>query len=84
MSNSIDIAALGIGVALGYGLRKELKSTGNVCKAALLSAVAGAATAAAIEDAKRKVDDPQSQAPEATQGQQGQQGSGQNSNGGHV
>ena len=78
MSNSIDIAALGIGVALGYGLRKELKSTGNVCKAALLSAVAGAATAAAIEDAKRKVDDPQSQAPEAPQG------SGQNNNGGNV
>ena len=75
MSNSIDIAALGIGVALGYGLRKELKSTGNVCKAALLSAVAGAATAAAIEDAKRKVDDPQSQ-PQVPQSQSGQNGNG--------
>ena len=69
MANSIDLAALGIGVALGYGLRKELKSTGNVCKAALLSAVAGAATAAAIEDAKKEADDPQSQQPQQPQGQ---------------
>ena len=54
MANTLDIAALGIGVALGYGLRKEIKSTGNVCRNALLAAVAGAASAAAKKDEAEK------------------------------
>ena len=49
MANSIDLAALGIGVALGYGLRKEIRSTGEVCRNALLAAVAGAAATAAVK-----------------------------------
>ena len=76
MSNSIDLAALGIGVALGYGLRKEIKSTGNVCKAALLSAVAGAATAAAIEDAKSQNPQSETQQPQGTTQSNGGNGNG--------
>ena len=49
MANSIDLAALGIGVALGYGLRKEIKSTGEVCRNALLAGIAGAAATAAAQ-----------------------------------
>ena len=53
MANSVDIAAICLGAALGYGLRKEIKSTGEVCRNALLAAVAGAAaTAAAKADQK--------------------------------
>ena len=54
MSNTLDIAALGIGVALGYGLRNELKAAGSVCKNSLLAAatVAAETTAAAVEAAK--------------------------------
>ena len=71
MANSIDIAALGLGVALGYGLRKELQSAGGVCKSALLAGigVAAAAAAAGAEAAK----DPQSQPQQPQQpGQNGQ------------
>ena len=49
MANSIDLAALGIGVALGYGLRKEIRSTGEICRNALLSGIAGAAATAAAQ-----------------------------------
>ena len=53
MANSVDIAAICLGAALGYGLRKEIRSTGEVCRNALLAAVAGAAaTAAAKADQK--------------------------------
>ena len=47
MANSTDIAAICLGAALGYGLRKEIRSTGEVCRNALLAAVAGAAATAA-------------------------------------
>ena len=55
MANTLDIAALGIGVALGYGLRNELKAAGSVCKNSLLAAatVAAETTAAAVEAAKK-------------------------------
>ena len=49
MANSVDIAAICLGAALGYGLRKEIKSTGEVCRNALLAAVAGAAATAAAK-----------------------------------
>ena len=52
MANSIDIGAICLGAAIGYGLRKEIKSTGSVCRNALLAAVAGAAATAAAEGAK--------------------------------
>ena len=47
MANSVDVAAICLGAALGYGLRKEIRSTGEVCRNALLAAVAGAAATAA-------------------------------------
>ena len=47
MSNSIDLGAIALGAALGYGLRKEIRSTGEVCRNALLAAVASAAATAA-------------------------------------
>ena len=52
MANSIDVAAICLGAALGYGLRKEIKSTGEVCRNALLAAVAGAAATAAAKEAQ--------------------------------
>ena len=53
MANSIDLGAIALGACIGYGLRKEIKSTGEVCRNALLAAVAGAAaTAAAKADQK--------------------------------
>ena len=53
MANSIDLAAICIGAAIGYGLRKEIRSTGEVCRNALLAGVAGAAaTVAAKEEAE--------------------------------
>ena len=58
MANSIDLGAIALGMAVGYGLRKEIRSTGEVCRNALLAAVAGAAATAAKEEAESK---PQSQ-----------------------
>ena len=52
MANSIDLGAIALGMAVGYGLRKEIKSTGEVCRNALLAAVAGAAATAAAKEAK--------------------------------
>ena len=52
MANSIDVAAICLGAALGYGLRKEIRSTGEVCRNALLAAVAGAAATAAAKEAQ--------------------------------
>ena len=49
MSNSIDLGAIALGMAVGYGLRKEIRSTGEVCRNALLAAVAGAAATAAVQ-----------------------------------
>ena len=54
MANSIDLGAIALGVAVGYGLRKEIKSTGEVCRNALLAAVAGAAATAAAKDEKKE------------------------------
>ena len=54
MANSIDLGAIALGMAVGYGLRKEIKSTGEVCRNALLSAVAGAAATAAEKAAEKK------------------------------
>ena len=47
MANSIDLGAIVLGAMVGYGLRKEIKSTSNIAKNALLAAVAGAAVTAA-------------------------------------
>lgn len=52
MANSIDLGAICIGAALGYGLRKEIRSTGEVCRNALLAGIAGAAATAAAKDEK--------------------------------
>lgn len=53
MANSVDLATICLGAALGYGLRKEIRSTGEVCRNALLGAIAaGAATTAAKADQK--------------------------------
>ena len=49
MANSIDLGAIALGMAVGYGLRKEIKATGEVCRNALLAAVAGAAATAAAQ-----------------------------------
>ena len=53
MANSVDLGAIALGMAVGYGLRKEIRSTGEVCRNALLSAVAGAAATAAAKEAKK-------------------------------
>ena len=53
MANSVDLGAIALGMAVGYGLRKEIRSTGEVCRNALLAGIAGAAaTAAAKADQK--------------------------------
>ena len=49
MANSVDLAAICIGAAIGYGLRKEIRSTGEICRNALLAGVAGAAATAAAK-----------------------------------
>ena len=49
MANSVDLAAICLGAAIGYGLRKEIKSTGEVCRNALLAGIAGAAATAAAK-----------------------------------
>ena len=49
MANSIDLGVIALGACLGYGLRKEIKATGEVCRNALLAAVAGAAATAAAQ-----------------------------------
>ena len=54
MSNSIDLGAIALGMAIGYGLRKELKATGEVCRNALLSGVVGAAATAAAQGEAEK------------------------------
>ena len=54
MANSIDLGAIVLGAAIGYGLRKEIKSTGEVCRNALLAAVAGAAATAAAAQSNEK------------------------------
>ena len=58
MANSVDLAAICLGAAIGYGLRKEIKSTGEVCRNALLAGIAGAAATAA---AKAETETSQSQ-----------------------
>ena len=68
MANSIDLGAIALGACLGYGLRKELKSTAGVCKSALLAAATVATTtaAAAVEVAqKTEASQPQGQATQA-------------------
>ena len=59
MSSSIDLGAIALGMAVGYGLRKEIRSTGEICRNALLSAVAGAAATAAKEEAKKQLQNTQ-------------------------
>ena len=49
MANSIDLGAIALGMAVGYGLRKEIKATGEVCRNALLAGIAGAAATAAAK-----------------------------------
>ena len=52
MANSIDLATLAVGAALGYGLKSEIKSAGTIARNALLAGIAGAAMTAAAEQAK--------------------------------
>ena len=54
MANSIDLGAIVLGAAIGYGLRKEIRSTGSVCRNALLGAVAAAAATTAAQQAKEE------------------------------
>ena len=61
MANSIDLAAICLGAALGYGLRKEIKSTGEVCRNALLAGVAGAAATVAANNGDPKAEPQQPQ-----------------------
>ena len=61
MANSIDIGAIALGAALGYGLRNEIKSSAGVCKSALLAAATvAAATATAAVDGAKKAEETQS------------------------
>ena len=53
MANSIDLGAIVLGAAIGYGLRKEIRSTGSVCRNALLGAVAAAAATTAAQQAEK-------------------------------
>ncbi len=53
MANSIDLATLAVGAALGYGLKSEIKSAGTIARNALLAGIAGAAMTAAAEQAKK-------------------------------
>ena len=72
MANSVDIGAIALGACLGYGLRKEIKSAGGVCKAALLATatVAAGAVAAGAEAAAKEPKQPQGQATQSN-GQNG-------------
>ena len=53
MSNSIDLGAIALGMAVGYGLRKEIKATGEVCRNALIAGIAGAAATAAAQGTEK-------------------------------
>lgn len=53
MSSSIDLATIGLGMAIGYGLRKEIRSTAGVCRNALLGAVAAAAATTVAQQAEQ-------------------------------
>lgn len=57
MSNSIDLGAIALGMAVGYGLRKEIRSTGEVCRNALLAGIAGAAATAAAQGTQSTKDE---------------------------
>lgn len=57
MANSIDLGAIALGMAVGYGLRKELKATGEVCRNALLAGIAGAAATAAAQGTQSTKDE---------------------------
>jgi len=61
MANSIDLGAIALGMAVGYGLRKEIKATGEVCRNALLAGIAGAAATAAAQSEKTAGQAPQGQ-----------------------
>ena len=61
MANSIDLATLAVGAALGYGLKSEIKSAGTIARNALLAGIAGAAMTAAAEQAKSQESESQSQ-----------------------
>ena len=52
MANSIDLGVIALGACIGYGLRKEIKGAGEVCRNALLAGIAGAAATAAAQQAK--------------------------------
>lgn len=66
MANTIDLATLAVGAALGYGLKSEIKSAGTIARNALLAGIAGAAMTAAAEQAKS-----QTQTETESQGTQG-------------
>lgn len=62
MANSIDLGALAIGVALGYGLKNEIKDAGSICKASLLGGLTSAAVAAVAPDAAARATEQMAQA----------------------
>lgn len=47
MANGVDLSAVVLGAAIGYGLHKEIKSTMAIGRNAILAGVAGAALTAA-------------------------------------
>lgn len=70
MANTIDLATLAVGAALGYGLKSEIKSAGTIARNALLAGIAGAAMTAAAQEAKAQ----------ETESQQDQNGGTKNGN----
>ena len=56
MANTIDLATLCVGAAIGYGLKHEIKSAGTIARNALLAGIAGAAVTAAAQEEKSKAE----------------------------
>jgi len=54
MAATIDLTTIALGAALGYGLRKEIKGAGEVCRNALLAGISGAAATAAAQQASQQ------------------------------
>ena len=52
MASSIDLGAIVLGAALGYGLKNEIRDAGSIARNALLGAVAAAAATSMAQQAK--------------------------------
>lgn len=53
MANGVDLGTVVLGVAIGYGLHKEIKDTMAIGRNAILAGVAGAALTAAQQQANQ-------------------------------